>query len=132
MHPKKRDDESRYVHGVRMKYLILTLSLIISTSLNAGSINSIGTYNGKIKSVAVGHWNNVGIELEGVQCNGHNEVILLADNTLFNAHLSVLLAAQASQQTVVLYRVESTQQEFSPNYTYCIISHAAIGDFTTW
>lgn len=115
-----------------MKYLIFLFSLFVSVSINAGSINSIGTYSGKINSVAVGHWGHVGIELEGAQCNGHNEVILLADNPLFNAHLSVLLAAQASQQDVVLYRVEATQKEFSPNYTYCIVSHASIGDFITW
>ena len=103
-------------------------------SFNAfsGSINSAGTYTGKIKSVAIGHWGNVGIQLEGAQCSGHSEVILLKDNPLFDAHLSTLLAAQASQQVVVLYRLTENPQEFAPNYTYCIVNYAAIGDFGTW
>lgn len=107
--------------------------MAISSTSTAGSIDSVGTYKGKIKSIAIGHWGHVGIELDGVStCSGRAEVMLLSTEPLFKEMLSTLLAAQASQQDVVLYKITSNTQSFAANYTYCIVEYAAIGNFSTW
>lgn len=115
------------------KILILSLLSIFSGPAFSGALDSVGTYTGKVKSIAVGHWGNIGVELDGATCNEQKEVILLVDgNPLYKDHLALLLAAQASQQDVVMYRLTSNTQAFSASHTYCILKFAAIGDFSTW
>jgi hypothetical protein len=117
-----------------MKRFIWILAfLAISSTSTAGSIDSVGSYKGKIKSIAVGHWGHVGVELDGVStCSGRTEVILLSTEPLFKEMLSTLLAAQTSQQDVVLYRITTNTQIFAPSHTYCVVKFAAIGNFSIW
>jgi len=115
-----------------MKKILILIFLTSANYVFAGNIDSNGTYTGKIKSVAVGHWGHVGVEMEGATCNGRKEAILLKDNPFFKNIFSALLASQASKQISVLYRVTAKTHEFSPGYKYCVINSMAIGDFYQW
>ncbi len=68
-----------------MKKLVLAIMLSLSPLTgNAGSMDFDGAYTGKIKSVGVGFWDHIGVELDGVtKCNGFKEVLLLTSNPLF-------------------------------------------------
>jgi len=117
-----------------MKILISVLfsCLLFSSQACAGTINSLGTYNGIAKGVAVGFWGQVGVGLDGVSCNGRNEVLLLLSNSKYKEILSVLLAAEASGKTVVFYSLTGSLHEVAPGHTYCAIRYASFGDFSAW
>ncbi len=114
------------------KKFVFFILLFTPFLANSASFDSAGTYRGKIKGIAIGHWGHVGIELDGIECNGKKEAVLLTSEPLFDELISTLLAAQVSQQDVVLLRVAVTKTEFDPAYIYCTIKHAAIGDFSAW
>ena len=86
------------------------LVIFFSIGSYAGSINSNGTYEGKVRGVAIGFWGHVGVGLDGVQCEGKNEVLLLSSNEKYKDILSVLLAAEASGKSVMFYKVNATTE----------------------
>jgi len=109
------------------------LLVVFSVAANSAGIDTSGSYNGKIKGVAIGHWGHVGVGfVDGVQCNGKNEAILLTSNPLYKEILSLLLAAETAKSDVILFRLSSKVQEFSASSSYCIVSSASLGDFTSW
>jgi hypothetical protein len=112
--------------------IIFTLAMLFSLNSSAGNITGAGTYKGKIKGVGVGFWGHIGVGLDGIKCNGRDEVLLLSTNANHKEIYSLLLAAEASGKLVIFYKVAGVIEQVDPNYSYCVIRSAALGDFPQW
>lgn len=128
---KRKVKHHRVFNGVFMKSLFLIfLFAFFSSQSIAGNIDSSGKYVGKIKSVAIGHWGHVGVQLDnGVVCNGKKVVLLRTDEPLFDAYYSLLLTAQTTSQSVEINRITSSDNH---HLGYCTIKYIALGDLSEW
>jgi hypothetical protein len=107
--------------------------LLASTAGHAGTIDSAGNYRGTVRSVAPGFFAGVGVELDGVTCNGWSVVILPHSDTRYKDILAVLLSAQATGQNVRMPGMLGVLTTFgSGSYSFCTITAASVGDFPLW
>jgi len=115
------------------KLLFLFLLLVFfQSTVYAVDLFGTDTYYGKINSIAIGFFGNVGIALEsGTTCNDQSVVVLLTSSSKYKDILSLLLTAEISQKEVHMYRVASELSTFGTP-PYCVITEAGLGQFPLW
>ena len=104
MHPRKRDDESRYVLSVYMNFKSFYLGLLIAIS----SLNAIASSKGTVGWVEMGpaYDQKIFIKIVGTNsqnscvANGNYNYVLDNSNNVNAATVSAILAAKAAKQTV--------------------------------
>ncbi len=108
-------------------------TVMLSASAFAGTIDSVGTYHGTLNGVATGFFSGIGVGLDGVTCNGQSVAILPFTDPHYKDYLATLLAAQASGQSVRMYRMADTITSFyGGTYAYCTVTSVSLGDFPLW
>ena len=114
------------------KVVFVYFGILMSFNVVAADLTGTDTYYGKINSVSVGFFSNVGVALQdGTTCNGQKVAVLLTTNPKYKEILSLLLTAETSQKEVHFYRVASNLSQFGTP-PYCVINEAALGKFPLW
>ncbi len=111
--------------------IIFCLSIFFTASAASGNITGEANYIGKITSVGIGFFSNVGVSLPpGETCHGQPVIVLLTSHPQFDQMYSLLLTAQASKSDVNIYRLGAESSSFGVGY--CVINYISLGDFPLW
>lgn len=114
-----------------MKVLLVSIFLyVISGNCFAANLTGTQTYSGKISSVAIGFYGQVGVSLVSDTCNGSSVVVLLNDNVKYKEILAGLLTAQTSGSDVKMYALPQKLTTFGT--PYCVITEFSLGAFPLW
>ncbi|MBY0444261.1 MAG: hypothetical protein K2Q15_03520 [Burkholderiales bacterium] len=116
-----------------MKRYLFLLLILFSSFIKAAEISNTNSYYGQIQGVSVGFYTHVAIGFPtGQTCLGSSIAVLLTSNPKYKEILSLFLLSETSKQSVNIFQPSAQTISFPGGGTYCVVTEAALGNFTLW